>query len=121
MNRSDNGITIKMAHLLDGVPRWVFLLFIAVLGGVALYCLFLPQPSMLDDNFHYMNLAKNLYNGKGYTSPYSAEPIPETHVAPGYPLMLAGIMKIMGNPEPLIALKIFNNICYLNLIHHFHL
>ncbi len=100
-------------NLLGRLGRWHFILLIALISVPLLYSIFDPQPSIIDDNFHYMNLARQMYSGKGYTDPYAETPTPETHVAPGYPFILSIIMRLAGDPKPIVTLKIFNALCYL--------
>ncbi|MCK5833051.1 glycosyltransferase family 39 protein [bacterium] len=111
MPKMENGT--KITGILDKFSRPQFIFLIALITIPLCYFIFNPQPSLIDDNFHYMNLAQQLYSGEGYTSPYSIEAIPETHVAPGFPFILSLIMRFAGNGKPIIALKLFNNICYL--------
>ncbi|MCK5832717.1 glycosyltransferase family 39 protein [bacterium] len=99
-------------NVLENLSRWQFILIIALICIPLFYFVFNPQPSILDDNFHYMNLARQLSSGKGYTNPYSVEPIPETHVAPGYPFVLSLIIRITGHDKPIVAFKLFNNFCF---------
>ncbi|MGC9314063.1 MAG: glycosyltransferase family 39 protein [bacterium] len=94
-------------------PFWKFLLFTGLISLLLIFFSFNAQPSEIDDNYHYMNLGRALYEGKGFVRLDTPGHPPEDIVTPGYPLILAGIMKIMGDPKPLIALKIFSSICYL--------
>ena len=112
MEKPNNENGWRFFHVFDGWKRWQFLLFISLVVIPLFYWVFNPQPSVLDDNFHYMNLAQQLYEGKGYTVPYSPEAVPETQVAPGFPFILSLIMRITGSSKPVLALKIFNNLCF---------
>lgn len=94
-------------------PFWKFLLLTGMICAVLLSFTFNAQPSEIDDNYHYMNLGRALYEGKGFVRLDTPGHPPEDIVTPGYPLILAGIMKIMGDPKPLIALKLFSTLCYL--------
>ncbi len=94
-------------------PLWKFLLLTGLICAILLGSSFNAQPSEIDDNYHYMNLGRALYEGKGFVRLDTPGHPPEDIVTPGYPLILAGIMKIMGDPKPLIALKLFSTICYL--------
>jgi len=94
-------------------PLWKFLLLTGLICAILLGLSFNAQPSEIDDNYHYMNLGRALYEGKGFVRLDTPGNPPEDIVTPGYPLILAGIMKIMGDPKPLIALKLFSTLCYL--------
>ncbi len=94
-------------------PFWKFVLLTGLICAVLLSFTFNAQPSEIDDNYHYMNLGRALYEGKGFVRLDTPGNPPEDIVTPGYPLILAGIMKIMGDPKPLIALKLFSTLCYL--------
>jgi tetratricopeptide (TPR) repeat protein len=94
-------------------PFWKFLLLTGLICAILVGLTFNAQPSEIDDNYHYMNLGRALYEGKGFVRLDTPGHPPEDIVTPGYPLILAGIMKIMGDPKPLIALKLFSTLCYL--------
>lgn len=94
-------------------PLWKFLLLTGLICAILLGISFNAQPTVIDDNYHYMNLGRALYEGKGFVRLDTPGHPPEDIVTPGYPLILAGIMKIMGDPKPLVALKLFSTLCYL--------
>jgi len=48
------------------------------------------------DNAGYYILGKSLADGKGYTSIHSKEQIPGNHFPPGYPVMIAAVMKVFS-------------------------
>ncbi len=105
----------KIKGIIDATrdePFWKFLLMTALLSLVLISMSFNAQPSEIDDNYHYMNLGKALYQGDGYVRLDTYGHPPENIVAPGYPLLIAGIMKLTGNPKPLIAVKIFSLLCF---------
>jgi len=93
-------------------PFWKFLLMTALVSLILILLTFCAQPSEIDDNYHYMNLGKALYQGDGFVRLDTPGHPPEDIVTPGYPLILAGIMKLAGNAKPLIAMKLFSTLCY---------
>lgn len=66
------------------------------------------KPDMNGDNIHYYSLGKALAEGKGFTNIMSFKETPHTHFPPGYPVFVAGIMKIF--PDSIRAVKIANGI-----------
>lgn len=63
------------------------------------------------DNIHYYVLGKALAEGKGFTNIMSFAETPHTHFPPGYPLFVAGVMKIF--PDNANAVKIANGLLLL--------
>lgn len=58
------------------------------------------------DNANYYTLAKSLASGNGYTTISSPTPLPANHFPPGYPLLMAILIKMgLGS---LFSLKVFN-------------
>lgn len=66
------------------------------------------KPDMNGDNIYYYSLGKALAEGEGFSNTMSFEKTPHTHFPPGYPLFIAGIMKIF--PDSIEAIKIANGI-----------
>lgn len=61
------------------------------------------------DNYDYALLGRALATGRGYVDIYMPHPAPSTHFPPGFPAMLAVIMKVFpGNYQ---ALKLFVFLC----------
>jgi hypothetical protein len=60
------------------------------------------------DNVHYYSLGKSLAQGNGYTSTIGFKNEPHTHFPPGYPVFVAGIMKVFPNSTD--AVKLFNGL-----------
>lgn len=60
------------------------------------------------DNIYYYSLGKALSDGKGFTDIMWFEERPHSHFPPGYPLFVAGLMKIV--PDSVQAVKIANGI-----------
>ncbi|MDR3705539.1 MAG: glycosyltransferase family 39 protein [Paludibacteraceae bacterium] len=60
------------------------------------------------DNVQYYSLGKSLAEGNGYTSTIGFKNEPHTHFPPGYPVFIAGIMKIFPNSTD--AVKLFNGL-----------
>ena len=97
---------------LESLPLWIYLSIIGVVSLILLLLCFNAQPSLLDDNFHYLNLGKALYMGEGFVQLDTPGHPVENQVAPGYPAFLALIMKIAGNPHAIVPLKLFSTLCY---------
>lgn len=65
----------------------------AVVATAALYVLGISSDwSIGFDSGLYLNLARSLVSGKGYT----LAGVPNAHVPPGYPVMLAGLLALFG-------------------------
>jgi hypothetical protein len=66
------------------------------------------------DNFGYLNYASSILQGKGYSSPYSAD-FPATNwFPPGYSTILATLMLVFG--QNIVLLKIANGLFFLGAI-----
>lgn len=62
------------------------------------------------DNFGYLNYASSILQGKGYSSPYSAD-FPATNwFPPGYSTILATLMLVFG--QNIVLLKIANGLFF---------
>jgi hypothetical protein len=48
------------------------------------------------DNAGYYILGKSLVDGKGYTSIHSKDQVPGNHFPPGYPVLIASVMKVFS-------------------------
>ena len=66
------------------------------------------------DNFEYLNLAKSIIEGKGYSFPYAPNSIPTNWFPPGYSSILALEMFVFGNN--IIAFKVINGLFFLGSI-----
>lgn len=66
------------------------------------------------DNYNYINYASSILEGKGYSSPYSAEYIPTNWYPPGYSFILATVMLFVG--KNIIGLKILNGLFFFGSI-----
>lgn len=66
------------------------------------------------DNFDYMNYARSILQGHGYSSPYTPEYLPTNHYPPGYSTILAIAMFFIGND--IVLLKILNGLLFLGSI-----
>ncbi|MBN2561231.1 MAG: hypothetical protein JXQ75_09905 [Phycisphaerae bacterium] len=63
------------------------------------------------DNARYYLLAKEILDGRGYVSPHLPDGPPETFTPPGFPLMLAGVMGVLG--ESVVVCKLANVVLYI--------
>ena len=95
------------------MPGWKYLLLLVVLSIFPLLLQFNAQLDYLDDNCHYLNLAKALYTGRGYVQIHLPGNMPENLVSPGLPAIFAALMAIRDNPKDLIVFKTFFHLCYL--------
>ncbi len=66
------------------------------------------------DNFEYLNLAKSIIEGKGYSFPYTPNSIPTNWFPPGYPCILALEMIVGGNN--IVLFKVINGLFFLGSI-----
>ena len=86
---------------MDGM-RLVFILFILSTVPMSAYYLSTHQASWVQggDSYEYFHIAKNIVNGKGFTSREDIISVPQIGIAayrnPLYPLILAFFMKVSG-------------------------
>ncbi|MCW3125491.1 MAG: repeat protein [Bacteroidetes bacterium] len=94
---------------------WAALVVISITFWFLYNTIFDHKPDMNGDNFAYILLGKRFIAGLGFTDATSRELRPHIHFSPGYPLMIAGIMKIFGEEQDTIS---FANgvMMYLSLI-----
>ncbi len=84
-------------------------LFLIILFFVSNYSkIYDIKPDMNGDNIYYYSLGKALTEGKGFTNTMSFTESPHTHFPPGYPVFVAGIMKVF--PANIEAIKIANGV-----------
>ncbi|WP_420579697.1 ArnT family glycosyltransferase [Reichenbachiella sp.] len=86
---------MKIPVTLD--KREVFYLSILVLTFLSIY--FLVFDAKMDtggDNYEYLNYAKSIATGHGYSSPYSSQYEPVNWYPPGYSTMLGLLMTVFG-------------------------
>jgi hypothetical protein len=57
---------------------------------------FAAIPPLTSWGFENIAIARSLHAGNGFSSPFFSPSGPTAFIAPGYPLLLAGIMKIFG-------------------------
>lgn len=89
-----------------------YLFIIAAISAPILFFAFNFQVDFLDDNCHYMNLGRALYSGMGYTRIDMLPHTRENSAAPGFPLILAGLMCITGNPQSYVFFGFFTTLLY---------
>jgi hypothetical protein len=66
------------------------------------------------DNFEYLNLAKSIIGGNGYSFPYNANNVPANWFPPGYPAIIAFFMSFSGNN--IIVFKIVNGLFFIGSV-----
>ncbi|MDI6840278.1 MAG: glycosyltransferase family 39 protein [bacterium] len=92
-----------------------------ILGVSLVFALLLFDPKLDTggDNATYICLAKSLISGTGYRDIYEPSNLPHTQYPPGYPLLLGGIMAIIG--DKFLGLKIFSLLLSLGAVYIFYL
>lgn len=78
---------------------WRLILLIALLAriaGVLVSFHFSRIPPLTDWGFENIAIALSLHTGHGFSSPFFSESGPTAFMAPGYPLLLAGVMRVFG-------------------------
>ncbi|MBN1463294.1 MAG: glycosyltransferase family 39 protein [Paludibacteraceae bacterium] len=90
--------------------------------AIITFCFFSNYSAIFDkkldqngDNIYYFSLGKSLAEGNGYMRTIGFTPTPETHYPPGYPLFIAGVLKIF--PDNILLLKCINGLLlYLSIL-----
>ncbi len=90
-------------------PLFIILLFIFVYSFI-----FDVKVDLNGDNADYFILGKALATGHGYVSISNVHQSPENHFPPGYPVLVALVIRFFG--ESIGAVKIFNGIYILAAI-----
>lgn len=99
----------KQTDIKKYYPVLLILLFIVVYRYI-----FNKHLDLNGDNFDYLNYARSILQGHGYSSPYTPEYLPTNHYPPGYSTILAIAMFIVGND--IVLLKILNGLLFLGSI-----
>lgn len=86
-------------------------LIILIAFAISYYYIFDSKFDPSGDNFNYLNYAKSIANGKGYTSPYTPAQSPTNWFPPGYSLILASIMIFTG--QNIVVFKIVTGLFFL--------
>lgn len=79
--------------------RWRLILVLAVLArilGAAVSFHFSRIPPLTDWGFEDIAVAFSLHAGHGFSSPFFSDSGPTAFLAPGYPILLAGIVSLFG-------------------------
>lgn len=108
--------TISLSKLWDNflqhrITQFVLLLIIIFVFIGNSTATFDQKINLNGDNIYYFSLGKALSEGKGYTNTMGFEETPHTHFPPGYPVFLAGLMKVF--PNDIITIKTANEILLL--------
>ncbi len=74
--------------------------------------------SLNGDNLTYYLLGQSLATGKGYTEIWTAEHKAHTQYPPGYPLLIAAVLRIMpyGDLTPVPLVKILNGLFFIGTV-----
>ncbi|MFN8278081.1 MAG: glycosyltransferase family 39 protein [Chitinophagales bacterium] len=81
---------------------WLHLGIIAILFWYVYATVFDHKPDLNGDNFAYYLLGKRIATGEGFTNATSIKHEPHTHFPPGYPVIIAGIIKFVGDDQDTI-------------------
>lgn len=93
------------------------LLWLSLLSLVFIFAysyIFDKKMDLNGDNFGYMNYAKAIMDGKGYSSPYSPDYPATNWFPPGYSFMLAVLMTVFG--KNIVLLNLVNGLLYLGAV-----
>lgn len=96
---------------LRGAAAWLYPLLIALAFGLCYGYIFDEKVHLNGDNAHYYILGKALAEGEGYTNIHHIEKDPHKHYPIGYPLIIAGVMKVFG--DDFTTIKIANGVFFL--------
>lgn len=89
----------------------IFLGLLSLIFLIAYSYIFDKKLDLNGDNFAYLNYARSIMNGDGYTSPLSPDHPASNWFPPGYSALLALLMTFFG--ENVVLLKIVNGLLYL--------
>src|ERR1700680_2489862 len=82
-----------------GSSHWRFILLLALFTHIPAALIrfgFSPVPPLTSWGFENIAIALSLHEGHGFSSPFFAPSGPTAFMAPGYPLLLQGIMSLFG-------------------------
>ncbi|MFN8309126.1 MAG: glycosyltransferase family 39 protein [Chitinophagales bacterium] len=82
--------------------KWLHLGIITVLFWFVYSTVFDHKPDLNGDNFAYYLLGKRIATGQGFTNATSIHHEPHTHFPPGYPVIIAGIIKFIADDQDTI-------------------
>lgn len=100
--------------------NWIYVLILGVLFTIIYSMIFDVKLDLNGDNAHYLNLAKNISNGLGYSNVTPNGTVPASHFPPGYSAFLSVFM-LLGI-HSLVFFKVLNGILFfISLIGIFYL
>ena len=99
---------VKTKH---SAPRIPYIAATAVLVAIILLLQWNPALWGGGDNAVYMNLGRAIFEGRGFVQLHVHGNPPDYHVAPGFPVILAGIMALTDNVDAVIVFKLFSTLC----------
>jgi hypothetical protein len=79
--------------------RWRLILVLAVVARIVAVVVsfhFSRVPPLTDWGFENIAIALSLHAGHGFSSPFFSQSGPTAFMAPGYPLVLAAVMSVLG-------------------------
>src|SRR3974377_1467478 len=80
--------------------RWKLILLIALVARIVVALASFHSfrvPPLTSWGYENVAIARSLHAGHGFSSPFFSESGPTALMAPGYPLLLAGVMSILGS------------------------
>lgn len=83
----------------SGRSHWRIILLLALVAHVAValeFFNFSPVPPLTSWGFENIAIALSLHAGHGFSSPFFTPSGPTAIMAPGYPLLLAGMIRVFG-------------------------
>ncbi len=87
-------------------------MLLILIGFIVVYnYIYDAKPDMNGDNFAYILLGRNIADGMGFVNATEVAHRPHTHFPPGYPYLLALIIKVFG--DDLAYYKIANGLFFL--------
>jgi len=86
-------------------------LILIIAFAISYYYIFDIKLDTSGDNFNYLNYAKSILEGNGYSSPYTPSYHPTNWYPPGYSVIIASLMFFTG--QNIIAFKITSGLFFL--------
>lgn len=91
--------------------KWIFNGLLILVFVMVYSFIFDKKLDLNGDNFGYINYARSIMSGHGYSSPLTPEYAATNWFPPGYSTMLAFLMSIFG--DNIVILKLVNGLLYL--------
>ncbi|WP_046745732.1 glycosyltransferase family 39 protein [Kordia zhangzhouensis] len=92
----------------------LYIIILVLTFGCVYTFIFDSKVSLVGDNASYYILGNALADGAGYTNIHHQEKEAHYHYPPGYPLLIAGISRILG--DDIVTIKIANGIFFIGAV-----